>query len=99
MSAAHLDDLKKIFLKRLPFFELAEHLRATRPGLRVLFMSGYADDAVVRRGVQAGVMPLLNKPFMPEALARKVREVLNQPPPTGPLRIPVTPVAGIPPRR
>jgi PAS domain S-box-containing protein len=79
--------------------ELAEHLRAARPGLRVLFMSGYADDAVVRRGVQAGVMPLLNKPFMPEALARKVREVLDSPPPTGPMRIPVTPVAGIPPRR
>ncbi len=79
--------------------ELAEHLRAAREGLRVLFVSGYADDAVLRRGVRTGVMPFLNKPFSPEALAQKVRDVLDAPVPSGPLRLFVTPSEGMPPRR
>jgi CheY-like chemotaxis protein len=57
--------------------ELVEKALALRPNLRVLFMSGYTDDTVVRHGVlQAGVA-FLQKPITPERLAAKVREVLD----------------------
>jgi CheY-like chemotaxis protein len=58
--------------------ELAEALGAARPRVRVLYMSGYTDDAIVRLGVLQGDMPYVQKPFSPEALARRVREVLDQ---------------------
>jgi DNA-binding response OmpR family regulator len=59
--------------------ELADQLTAERPGLRVLYMSGYTDDTVVRHGVLEQGMPYLQKPFAPRALATKVREVLDRP--------------------
>jgi len=58
--------------------ELAEALRAERPGVRVLYMSGYTDDAVVRHGVLEEGVPYLQKPFAPRTLASKVREVLDR---------------------
>jgi signal transduction histidine kinase len=57
--------------------ELGERLSAERPGLRVLFMSGYTDDDIVRRGLLRPGSPFLQKPFMPGDLSRKVREVLD----------------------
>jgi len=57
--------------------ELAERLQGARPGLSVLFMSGYTDDAVVRRGVLERGTAYIQKPFSPEDLSRKVREVLD----------------------
>ena len=57
--------------------EAVERIRATRPSLRVLFVSGYTDDAIVRHGVSQAEMPFLHKPFTPPALAKKVREVLD----------------------
>jgi CheY-like chemotaxis protein len=59
--------------------ELAERMVAERPGLRVLFMSGYTEDEVLHRGVSADAMAFLPKPFTPEALAARVREVLDGP--------------------
>ena len=56
--------------------ELADRLTALRPGLKVLFLSGYADDAVVRHGVLASQVAFLQKPYSIESLTRKVRDVL-----------------------
>jgi two-component system cell cycle sensor histidine kinase/response regulator CckA len=59
--------------------ELADRLTAIRPDTRVLYTSGYTDDSVVRHGILEGGLAYLQKPFSPEKLARKVREILDQP--------------------
>jgi len=59
--------------------ELADQMKARRPQLRVLFMSGYTDDAVVRHGMLEPGLAYLEKPFRPPVLLRKVREVLRHP--------------------
>jgi two-component system, cell cycle sensor histidine kinase and response regulator CckA len=58
---------------------LAERLELVAPHLRVLFMSGYSDEAVVRHGQLTAGAAFLEKPFTERALARKVREVLDAP--------------------
>jgi CheY-like chemotaxis protein len=60
--------------------ELAQRLQPLRPDMKVLYMSGYTDDAIVRHGVLGAGMAFLSKPFTPDALALKVREVLDTPP-------------------
>jgi PAS domain S-box-containing protein len=57
--------------------QLAEALQAQRPGLKVLFMSGYTEDAVVRHGVRSAEAAILHKPFSPAALAHQVRQILD----------------------
>jgi len=57
--------------------ELADRLTAQRPGIRVLYMSGYPGDAVVQRGTLPAGSAFLQKPFSPDGLARKVRDVLD----------------------
>src|SRR5438445_363655 len=60
--------------------EVAARVARARPNLRVIFMSGYTDDAVIRHGVLHPGVAYLQKPFGPEALARKVREVMDSSP-------------------
>jgi two-component system cell cycle sensor histidine kinase/response regulator CckA len=57
--------------------ELAEHVAVLRPGIRVLFMSGYTQDAIIHRGVLNEETEFLEKPFTPDGLARKVRKILD----------------------
>ena len=58
---------------------VAEALSALRPSIRVLYMSGYTDEAIVKTGVLDEGKPFLQKPFTPMQLARKIREVLDEP--------------------
>ena len=57
--------------------QLASYLSATRPEMKVLYVSGYTDDTIVRHGVLEPSLAFLQKPFSPKTLARKVGEVLT----------------------
>jgi len=57
--------------------EVARRLSAARTGIRVLYLSGYTDDAIVHHGVLDPGVAFLQKPFTPAVLGRKVREVLD----------------------
>jgi CheY-like chemotaxis protein len=59
---------------------LLDQLVGVRPAVRVLYMSGYADEAILRHVLVAEGTPFLQKPFTPQALTRKVRDVLDAPP-------------------
>jgi hypothetical protein len=59
--------------------ELAQRMKHVHPEARVLYVSGYADDALGRRGVDPGDEAFPAKPFTPDALARRVREILDAP--------------------
>ncbi len=59
--------------------ELADHLTSLYPGLKVIFMSGYTDDAILHHGILDEEVVFLQKPVTPETLVRKIREVLDAP--------------------
>jgi CheY-like chemotaxis protein len=58
--------------------ELAQQLLAQRPHLKVLYVSGYTDNAILHHGVLAPGVNFLQKPFTPKTVARTVREVLDR---------------------
>lgn len=57
--------------------ELRQRIRAIRPGLPVLLMSGYSEEAITRLGSAAAVGPLIEKPFTVDGMLQKVRETLS----------------------
>jgi PAS domain S-box-containing protein len=57
--------------------ELVDRMKVARPDVKVLYMSGYTDDAIVRHGVFAKTEQFIQKPFSPSSLGRKVREILD----------------------
>jgi two-component system cell cycle sensor histidine kinase/response regulator CckA len=63
--------------------ELADQLLGERPDMKVLFISGYTNDELMRRGVSRKGAAFIQKPFTAEGLMRKVREVLSAPSPEG----------------
>ncbi|HZU37451.1 MAG TPA: response regulator, partial [Gemmataceae bacterium] len=69
--------LTDVVMPHLSGPQLAEYLAPRRPDMKILYMSGYTDDAMVRHRVVDSGIPFLQKPFTPAALAKKVREVLN----------------------
>jgi PAS domain S-box-containing protein len=77
----HLDAvLTDLAMPEIGGRQLAQRLRENRPDLPVVFMSGYTDDDVSRRGLLEAGVPFLEKPLSPGALVRKMRQVLDRGP-------------------
>jgi len=96
LSAGHPDEAERLFHQHAEEIDLLvadvvmpgvmgpllyEGLDATRPGLKVLFMSGHSHTVATRHGALASGHPFVTKPVTPSALGRKVREVLDAPGP------------------
>jgi len=82
VAAEHKDEpldllLTDVVMPKMGGRALAEQLKKTHPDLKVLFMSGYTDDAISHQGVLDPGVALLQKPFTPALLARTVREALD----------------------
>ena len=74
---SNLEDMSRWVSAQLNGGMLAEQLVALHPDLKVLFISGYTDNAIVQQGWLRDDMVFLQKPFSPAQLAQKVREVLD----------------------
>jgi DNA-binding NtrC family response regulator len=72
--------LADVVMPKMSGPELAQRLSGTRPAMRVLCMSGYTDDSIVRHGVLSAEIAFLQKPFSPETLTRRIRDVLDMVP-------------------
>src|SRR6185437_9058186 len=75
-----------VIMHKMSGKELYDQIKVIAPRIKVLFMSGYTDDALAHHGVLGPELSFLEKPFSPSGLARKVREVLDKP--TGRSRFP-----------
>jgi two-component system cell cycle sensor histidine kinase/response regulator CckA len=69
--------LSDVVMPEMSGTELSKRLGPQNPRMKVLFMSGYIDDSVIRQGIQGKEVAFLQKPFSPQSLAKKVREVLD----------------------
>ena len=69
--------LSDVVLPEMSGAELSKRLTPQNPRMKVLFMSGYIDDSLIRQGIREKDVAFLQKPFSPLSLAKKVREVLD----------------------
>lgn len=69
--------LTDIVMPEVSGVELADRLERERPGMRILFMTGYAEEAVIGEGILGKNRECIGKPFTQEQIARKVREILS----------------------
>jgi DNA-binding NtrC family response regulator len=76
--------LTDVVMPQLSGPALAKRLSGSRPDMKVLYMSGYTDDSIVRHGVLEATMSFLQKPITVASLTGKVREVLDAPSPAAP---------------
>jgi CheY-like chemotaxis protein len=70
--------LSDVVMPRVIASELTDRLKSLRPRMRVMFMSGYPDDEVVRNGVQEATVAFLQKPFTPSELLQQVHDLLEE---------------------
>jgi FixJ family two-component response regulator len=69
--------LSDVVMPQMSGPELANRLGTVRPEMKVLFMSGYTDDSIVRHGVLNSDIAFLQKPLTPGSITRRVRDVLD----------------------
>lgn len=72
--------LTDVVMPEMSGAELSKRILGKKPSIKVLFMSGYIDDSIVRAGVEENEVAFLQKPFSPHGLAQKVRAVLDAAP-------------------
>jgi FixJ family two-component response regulator len=72
--------LTDVIMPRLSGNDLARQLGQVRLGLKVLYISGYTGDSIIRREVVESGVAFVQKPFSPNVLLRRVREVLDRGP-------------------
>jgi two-component system cell cycle sensor histidine kinase/response regulator CckA len=81
LDAEHVEPihllLTDVVMPRMSGRELAQRLAPRRPGLKVLFMSGYTEEAVAKHGILDPGTEFLEKPFSPDVLARRIRDLLD----------------------
>ena len=69
--------LTDVVMPKMGGKQLAEHMKALYPGIKVIFMSGYTNNAIAHHGILDRDVDFLGKPFTPESLIHKVREVMG----------------------
>ena len=65
-------------MPRMSGRDLVEQVVRLRPETKVMYISGYTDNAIVRHGILEENKPFIQKPFLPDSLALKAREVLDE---------------------
>jgi CheY-like chemotaxis protein len=75
--------LTDVVMPHMTGIQLAERLTLVRPETKVLYMSGYSADVILRQGALPSEIEYIQKPFTPEALVQKVRKALGEPRPAG----------------
>ena len=70
--------LTDVVMPRMSGRELVEQARPLRPEMRILYVSGYSEEAIARQGQLTEGIELLAKPFTPAALTAKIRQLLDR---------------------